>query len=325
GRGDRARPRRHPSARPARRPPGPGRGPVRPGYARLRLRRGAFRADARPLTLARCVARRHSLSHHRTRDHCRLEGGLGGPRSHSPARRRTLLAAVSRLLRRHLPGAVAVGVRAAARGERMKTLFAITLPLAAIGLVVAPILILRAPNEVEMGLAQKIFYFHVPSAITDFIAIYVCGVASVIYLIKRSPRADAVALAAAELAVLFGACTLVTGSLWGRKIWGVWWQWEVRLTSFALCEMVFIAYLLVRRSGGPGARGLGAALALFGCADVPLIYISVWKWNYLHPPATVVWTLDASMQAAFWTSFATVILVFLTLLAARLRLERQRM
>jgi heme exporter protein C len=207
----------------------------------------------------------------------------------------------------------------------MKKLFAVTLPLAAIGLVVAPILILRSPNEVTMGFVQKIFYFHVPSAITDFIAIYVCGVASVVYLFKRSPRADAVALSAAELAVLFGACTLVTGSLWGRKAWGVWWQWEVRLTSYALCEMVFIAYLLVRRYGGPGARSLASGLALFGCADVPLIYWSVNKWSYLHPPPTVVMTLDPAMRAAFWTSFATIILLFVTLLAARMRLERQRM
>jgi heme exporter protein C len=206
----------------------------------------------------------------------------------------------------------------------MKKLFAITLPLAAIGLVVAPVLILRAPNEVTMGFVQRIFYFHVPCAITDFIAIYVCGIASVIYLIKRSPRADAIALAAAELAVLFGACTLVTGSLWGRKAWGVWWQWEVRLTSYALCEMVFIAYLLVRRYGGPGARGLAAALALFGCADVPLIYLSVWKWNYLHPQGTVIMTLDPAMRPAFYTSWATILCLFLALLAARLRLERQR-
>src|SRR5204863_5351696 len=136
-------------------------------------------------------------------------------------------------------------------------------------------------------------------------------------MIKRSPRADAVALAAAELAVLFGACTLVTGSLWGRKAWGVWWQWEVRLTSYALCEMVFVAYLLVRRYAGPGARGLAAALALFGCADVPLIYLSVWKWSYLHPPTTVVTTLDPSMRVAFWTSFATILTLFLMLFSAR--------
>jgi heme exporter protein C len=207
----------------------------------------------------------------------------------------------------------------------MKKLFSITLPLAAIGIVVAPILVLQAPAEEVMGFVQKIFYFHVPCASIDFVAIYVCGIASVAYLIKRKPIYDAVAQAAGELAVLFGACTLFTGSLWGRKAWGVYWQWEVRLTSFALAEMMFIAYLLVRRYGGPGARGLASGLALFGCADVPLVYLSVWKWNYLHPPATVVKTLDPAMRPAFWTSFATIFCLFLALLAARVLVERNRM
>jgi heme exporter protein C len=207
----------------------------------------------------------------------------------------------------------------------MKKLFWISALVAMAGMVVAPFLILAAPLEREMGLVQKIFYFHVPCASVTFLTVYVCGLASVAYLVRRSPLADAVAVTAAELAVLFGACTLVTGMLWARKAWGVWWQWEVRLTTFLLCEMIFIAYLLVRRYGGHGSRGLAAMLAIFGCADVPLIYISVNKWNYLHPQSTVVKTLDPSMRPAFWTSMATMLFVYLALLAARLVHERNRL
>ena len=206
----------------------------------------------------------------------------------------------------------------------MKRTFAITLPLAAIGLVIAPFLVLGAPNESTMGLVQKIFYYHFPSAILDFMTIYVCGIASVIYLVRRSPRADAVAVAAGELAVLFGACTLFTGSMWARKSWGVWWTWDVRLTSFALCEMVFIGYLLVRSYGGPGSRGLAAALALFGCADVPLIYISVSVWRTMHPETKVVPNLVRPMAVPLWFSFATFVALYLALLSARLLHERNR-
>jgi heme exporter protein C len=195
---------------------------------------------------------------------------------------------------------------------------------AAAGLLAAPWLIIGAPLEQSMGLVQKIFYFHVPCATADFLAIYVCGIASAVFLRKRSARADAWATSAGELAVLFGACTLVTGSLWARKAWGVYWTWDVRLTTFALCEMIFIAYLLVRAYGGPGSRGLGAALALFGCADVPLVYVSVSVWRTMHPKATVVATLDPAMRPAFWSSMATVLLLFVALLVVRLRQERNR-
>ena len=119
-------------------------------------------------------------------------------------------------------------------------------------------------------------------------AIAVCGVASLVHLFKNRPAADRLAVSAAELAVLFGAMGLVTGPLWGRKAWGVWWQWDARLTMALLLELVFISYLLVRAYGGPGSDKLAAAVGLFGMAVSPFVYVSVNIWRTVHPLNTVV-------------------------------------
>src|SRR3954453_5790679 len=105
---------------------------------------------------------------------------------------------------------------------------------AAAGFLVVPALILAAPLEPVMGFVQKIFYFHVPCAIMLFLSTFACAAGSIAYLFKGSERGDRIAAAAGELGVLFGACTLITGPLWGRKAWGVWWQWDARLTSSLL-------------------------------------------------------------------------------------------
>ena len=103
----------------------------------------------------------------------------------------------------------------------------------------APLLIAAAPFESTMGLIQKIFYFHVPSWIAMFTAITICGVASVRYLATRSRSSDRLALSAAELVVVFGLIGMLTGPLWGRKAWGVYWQWDAKLTSALVCWLVF--------------------------------------------------------------------------------------
>ncbi len=202
--------------------------------------------------------------------------------------------------------------------------FTLAAGVCALMFAVAPILIARAPYEAEMGLVQKIFYYHLPSAITFLVAAIVCGVASVRYLFGGSARQDRLAWAAAELVVLFGLITLVTGPLWARKSWGVWWQWDVRLTASLMGWMVAVAYLLVRKYGGPGSDKLGAGLALFGMANVPFIYISVNYWRTIHPSTTVVPTLPVSMGVPLWFSLASFILLFVVLLRMRVHLEEQR-
>jgi heme exporter protein C len=189
---------------------------------------------------------------------------------------------------------------------------------------VSPVLIALAPYEREMGLVQKIFYYHLPSAWMFLLGGVICGVASARFLMTGDPRHDRVAWATAELVVLFGAITLITGPLWARKTWGVWWQWDVRLTSSLVSWMVSVAYLLVRRYGGPGSDKLAAGLALFGLANVPFIYLSVNFWRTIHPPTTVVPTLPVSFGVPLYFSTLTFLLLFVLLLRLRVRLEEQR-
>jgi heme exporter protein C len=206
----------------------------------------------------------------------------------------------------------------------MKKLF---IPLAfvtAAMFVYAPFMILGAPYESTMGLVQKIFYFHVPSAMMLFLSAFVCGVASIVYLSRRTAFADQVAVSAAELASIFGIIVLVTGPLWARKAWGVWWVWDPRITSTLVLWLIFQAYLLLRRYGGPGSDRLAAGLALFGMANVPFVYWSVNVWRTMHPKTSVVPLLRPGMRGPFWFCVVAFLLFYILVLAARAGLEKRR-
>jgi heme exporter protein C len=207
----------------------------------------------------------------------------------------------------------------------MKTsTFRLLLVFVVILFAIAPWLIAQAPYESTMGLVQKIFYFHAPAAITMLLSAVVCGVASLRFLITRDKRSDYTALAAAELVLVFGTIVLATGPLWARKAWGVYWQWDVRLTSTLVGYMIAVAYMLLRRFGGPGSDRLAAGVALFGSVNVPFIYWSVNFWRTLHPKTTVVPSLTPSMRPAFYLCWLAFTLLYIVLLNARRRLEAQR-
>jgi heme exporter protein C len=200
----------------------------------------------------------------------------------------------------------------------------VQLALAAAMFAAAPWIIDAAPYESTMGLVYKIYFFHMPSAWMFLTGAIVAGVASARYLFGKRQASDATAVAAAELAVLFGLLTLVTGPLWARKAWGVWWVWDARLTSSLMTFLIFVAYLILRRFGGPGSEKLAAGLAVFGMANVPFIYVSVNYWRTLHPKTSVVPTLPVAMGAPLWFCVVAFLLLFLALLSLRARLERQR-
>jgi heme exporter protein C len=188
----------------------------------------------------------------------------------------------------------------------------------------APIMIANAPFESTMGLVQKIFYFHVPSWFAMFTAVFICGIQSAIFLFKGKPSADRIAAAAAEIAVLFGFMGLVTGPLWGRKSWGVWWQWDAKLTIALLVQLTFVGYLLVRKFGGPGSNKLAAAMAIFGMCNIPFLYTAANLWRTIHPTTTVVPTLPSGMPGPFWFSVAAYLLLLALLMTMRTQLEHQR-
>ena len=205
-----------------------------------------------------------------------------------------------------------------------RRLFLPQLAAAMLFFALAPVMIARAPYESTMGLVQKIFYFHVPSWIVMFTAAFLCGVASAVYLFKQKPAADRLAAAAAELTVVFGLIGLITGPLWARKAWGVWWQWDARLTSALILWMIFVAYLLLRQYGGPGSQKLAAGMALFGMANVPFVYWSVNVWRTIHPTTNVVPTLVPGMRGALYWCAMAFVLLFVMLVTTRVRLEAQR-
>jgi heme exporter protein C len=188
----------------------------------------------------------------------------------------------------------------------------------------SPAVIASADYESTMGLVQKIFYYHMPSAWMFLVSGIVCGVASVRFLITGDPRHDRTAWAAAEMAVIFGLVTIVTGPLWARKAWGTFWIWDARTTSSLVQWMVAWAYLILRRYGGPGSEKLAAGLALFGTANVAFIYVSVNYWRTIHPPTSVVPKLPFTMGFPLWYCVAAFTLLFIVLLKLRVRLEEQR-
>ena len=188
----------------------------------------------------------------------------------------------------------------------------------------APISIANAPIESTMLLVQKIFYFHVPSWFVMFSGAFLCAGASVRYLTKGSREADHYAITGAELAVVFGLIGLITGPLWGRKAWGVWWQWDVKLTLALVVWLSFVAYLLLRRFGGPGSEKLAAAVGIFGAVNIPFVYYSVNWWRTIHPKTSVVPTLGPGMRGTFWFCTLAFMLLMVLIAAMRVRLERHR-
>jgi len=184
-----------------------------------------------------------------------------------------------------------------------------------------------APTEQTMGDVQRIFYYHVPSAWVAFVCFFVNFVASIAYVLKRSANADALAAASAEVGVVFCTIVLITGPIWARPVWGIWWTWDARLTTTLVLWLIYVSYLILRRfAAGSQTQLLAAVLGIFGFVDVPIVYMSI-RWFRTQHPSPVMGGgensgLDPAMAHAFLWNLLAFTCVGIILIVARYRLQR---
>jgi len=162
-----------------------------------------------------------------------------------------------------------------------------------------------APTEATMGDAQRIFYYHVPAAATGFSLFILNCIASIIYLWKRPAWADALAVTGAEAGLVFFGVVLATGPIWARYAWGKWWVWDARLLSSLILWLLYLSYLVLRRSTDAGSTNvLAACLAIFASIDMPIVYMSN-RWFRTNHPQPVFNDIDPRMgRAMMWNMFA---------------------
>ena len=185
------------------------------------------------------------------------------------------------------------------------------------------------PTDVNLGVVQRIFYLHVPIALVSFLAFAVVFVASILHLVRGKQRWDTLAYAAAEIGVVFATLMLITGILWAKPVWGVWWTWSPQLTTALILWFIYVAYLMLRAYVPQGAQGprYAAVLGIIGFVDVPIVYMAAKWWRDVHPGAVVgplaeSGSLEPSMQLAFLVALATFTLLFVFLLVERYSLRQ---
>jgi heme exporter protein C len=185
-----------------------------------------------------------------------------------------------------------------------------------------------APTEATMGLIQRIFYFHVASGWTFFVAFFIVFVGSVAFLRTRNPMWDWLSVASAEVGIAFVTVVLVTGPIWAKPVWGIWWAWDARLTSTFMLWILFISYLVLRTLlEDPERRGVvSAVFAIFACLDVPMVYFSIWWFRTQHPQPVIGGggSLDPKMWQATMMAWAAMLGVMALLIRVRYRLEAMR-
>ncbi len=184
-----------------------------------------------------------------------------------------------------------------------------------------------APRERTMGDAQRIFYFHVPSAWVGFLAFFVVFVGSVLYLLKRDPKWDGVARSSAEIGVIFTTLVLLTGPLWAKAAWGAYWVWDARLTTTLVLWLIYIGYLMLRSSVDDTRRArMSAVIGILGFLDVPIIYLSVTWWRTMHPTLLVTESggLEPPMLQTLMVALLSFTLLYAWLMLTRVRLEMKR-
>jgi heme exporter protein C len=178
-----------------------------------------------------------------------------------------------------------------------------------------------APIEVQMREIQKIFYFHVGTAWSMFVAFTVTAIYGIVYLVWRKPRADAIAAASAEVGWVYAAVVLLTGMLWARSAWNVWWNWEPRLTSMLVLWLMYAGYLLFRSTTkGDVRRTYSSVFGILAFVMVPIVYYSIRIWgSVLHPNEETKFNLDNRMY--YGMALGTLAMLAAYVLLTRLRAD----
>lgn len=187
-----------------------------------------------------------------------------------------------------------------------------------------------APIESEMGIVQKIFYFHVPLAWNAFLAFFLVCVYSFAYLRTRKRNWDMMAHASAEVGMLYCSLVLITGPIWAKPVWGIWWTWDARLTLTLVLWLIYAAYLMLRHYvDQPEKRAtLSAVVGIVGFLDVPLVYFSIRWWRTQHPQPVIAGGpdsgLDPMMANTLYVCAFAFFFLFLYLVRRRVALQRLR-
>ena len=183
--------------------------------------------------------------------------------------------------------------------------------------------------EIEMSMleVQKIFYFHISSAFTLFLAFGVTFIFSILYLIKRLEKYDTIALVSTEIGIIFGVVVFTTGPIWARFAWNTWWNWEPRLTSALVLWLIYVGYLILRSAlAEEKKRVYSAVLGIIGFLNVPIVYFSVELWQGgLHPDTSTKMNLPPTMQTAWLISWLALTLLYIFLLMFRYRAEQMKL
>ena len=187
--------------------------------------------------------------------------------------------------------------------------------------------LLQSPPDYIQGDSMRIMYIHVPSAWFALMAYTILAGSSVLWFITRNPIFSIIARSIAQIGMIFTLISLVTGSIWGKPTWGVWWVWDARLTSMLLLFFLYLAYIFLWQSitNKDLASKISAALAIVGFVNIPIIKFSVDWWNTLHQPATIsklsAPSIDISMMVPLFIMTLATFLFLVTVFFIRLRIE----
>ena len=180
------------------------------------------------------------------------------------------------------------------------------------------------PTEQNLGVSQRIFYFHVPLGWIGMVSIIVVAVASILHLTTGRQKWDDLAYSTAELGVIYASLILVTGAIWGKPVWGVWWTWDPKLTTTLVLLFIYVAYLMVRAYGPAGGQGkrFASVIALIGAIDAPIIYKATDWWRSAHPDNNIPSDLDGRMLLTLLVSVVTFTVIYFYLLMERYSLRK---